>query len=457
MGQVDPYLAELSRTIDAAELGRRLRAARLAAGMTQAQVTDGEVSAAYLSRIEDGSRRPEARLLERMATRMGTSLEELLLDVSRDEAREFRHTVDHAELSLVGGGEPHAALDSVERVLREIPEDQMPDIRRAAQQVRALALETIGDLNGAIVTLEQLTSTPVPDATWLRSLIALSRCYRDSGDLDRAIDVGERATKVIEDLGIQGLTEAIQLTVTVAAAYHRRGDVDQAKRLCMRALDDAEKYDSPIAKASAYWNASIIETTAHGATPAAVHMSKQALALFELGEDNRNLARLRAEVADLELAQDPPDAAAALKTLDRAERELAGSGASAWDMAFVHLMRARAQVLLGAMTEALASVDRGLEVAPKPAPYLEAMAASIRGQVAASEGRLDEAREHYREAVYSATAVGSDHNAAQLWFELANLLAELGDHEGAVEAFRSAAASTGFRMRPTAPAPKPTG
>jgi tetratricopeptide (TPR) repeat protein len=341
-------------------------------------------------------------------------------------------------------------------VLREIPEGQLPDLRRAAQQVRARALETVGDLNGAIVALEQLTSTPVADASWLRALIALSRCYRDSGDLDRAIAVGERATKIIEDLGIQGLTEAIQLTVTIAAAYHDRGDVDHAKRLCMRALDDAEKYDSPIAKASAYWNASTIEAAAHGATPAAVDMSKKALALFELGEDNRNLVRLRAEVADLQLAQDPPDAAAALETLDRAEGELAGSGASAWDMAYVRLMRARAQVLLGAMTEALASVDRGLEVAPKPAPYLEASAASIRGQVAASEGRLDDARAHYREAVYSATAVGSDHNAAQLWFELANLLAELGDHEGAVQAFRSAAASTGFRMRRTATAPKPT-
>jgi tetratricopeptide (TPR) repeat protein len=453
---VDPYLADLSRTIDSAELGRRIRAARLVAGMTQAQVAGDDVSAAYLSRIEDGSRRPEVRLLERMATRMGTSIEDLLLDVSQDEARKYRLAVDHAELALVGG-DPGTALDGADRVLGEIPEGQLPDVRRAAHEVRARALEALGDLNGAIVALEELTATPIPQASWVRGLIALCRCYRDSGDLDRAIAVGERAAKVIEDLGIQGLTEAIQLTVTVAAAYHNRGDVEHAKRLCMRALDDAEKYDSPIAKASAYWNASSIETAAHGATPAAVQMAKKALALFELSEDIRNMVRLRAQLAVLQLAQEPPDARAALAMLDRAVLELEASEASAWDRAFVLMTRGRAHLLLGATAEALASVDQGVEVAPKPAPYLEAMAASIRGQVAAQEGRLDDARELYRQAVYSATAVGSDHRAAQLWFELADLLVDLGDHEGAVQAFRSAAAATGFRRTPVAATPKPAG
>ncbi|HEX2894960.1 MAG TPA: tetratricopeptide repeat protein [Marmoricola sp.] len=450
---MDPYLADLSRTIDSAELGRRIRAARLAAGMTQAQVAGDEVSAAYLSRIEDGSRRPEVRLLERMAARMGTSLEDLLLDVSQDEARKYRLALDHAELSLVGGA-PQTALDGVNAILDEIPEGQLPGLRRSAHQVRARALEAVGDLNGAIVALEELTATPIPDASWLRGLIALTRCYRDLGDVDRAIAVGERAATVIDDLGIQGLTEAIQLTVTVASAYHERGDVDHAMRLCMRALADAEKYDSPLAQASAYWNASVMETDAHGATPAALQMSQKALALFEVSEDHRNLSRLRSALASLQLAQEPPDPEGALETLDRAVRELEASDTSPADMSYALMIRGRAHLLLGDTTEALASAERGMEVAPKPSPYLDAMAGAIRGQVAALDGRFDDAREHYRQAVYSATTLGSDHHAAELWFELANLLAELGDHEGAVQAFRSAAAATGYRRHRIAPAPR---
>lgn len=421
--------------------------------MTQAQVAGEDVSAAYLSRIEDGSRRPEVRLLERMAMRMGTSIEDLLLDVSQDEARKYRLALDHAELSLVGG-EAQTALEGADRVLEAVPEGQLPDLRRAAQQLRARALESLGDFNAAILALEQLTATPVPDASWLRGLIALTRCYRDTGDVDRAIAVGERAAKVIQDLDIQGLTEAIQLTVTVASAYHERGDVDHAMRLCMRALDDAERYGSPLAQASAYWNASVMETDAHGATPAALQMSQKALALFELSEDRRNLPRLRSALASLQLAQDPPDPEGALETLDRTLRELAASDTSPADMSYALMVRGRAYLLLGATTEALASADRGAELAPKPSPYLEAMAGSIRGQVAALDGRFDDARGHYRQAVYAATTLGSDHQAAELWFELANLLAELGDHEGAVQAFRSAAAATGYRRQRIAPAPR---
>ena len=45
------------------------------------------------------------------------------------------------------------------------------------------------------------------------------------------------------------------------------------------------------------------------------------------------------------------------------------------------------------------------------------------------------------------TGAGADRGAAQLWFELADLLEDVGDVEAAREAYRSAAASTGLRSR----------
>ena len=45
------------------------------------------------------------------------------------------------------------------------------------------------------------------------------------------------------------------------------------------------------------------------------------------------------------------------------------------------------------------------------------------------------------------TGVGSDRNAAQLWFELAGLLEGVGELDAARDAYRSAAASTGLRDR----------
>lgn len=447
MRHVDPRLAELSRTMPASELGRRVRAARVAAGMTQAEIAGGEVTAAHVSRIESGQRRPEIRLLTHLAGRMGITLHELLTDQRVDDLRQLELMIDHAELALAGGDAP-AALEQASAALGRLPGTGTPQWL-AAKRVQAGAFEAHGDLSAAIAVLEEVTATPTADANWLRSLIALSRCYRDAGDFARAIAVGEKAGATIAQLGIEGLTEAIQLTVTVAAAYHRLGDTDQAMRTCLRALAAAERFDSPIAKASAYWNASTIETATNGATPAAVDMAKRALALFELGEDNRNLAKIRAEVATLQLAENPPDPRGALGTLDTAERELRWSGASAWEMALVHITRGRAHLMLGEYDEALASVDRGSEIAPAQAPFLLATSDAVRGQVAVREGRLDDARACYRRAILVLSGAGVDRGAAQLWFELADLLAEVGDTEGALQAFRSAGASSGLRVTPS--------
>lgn len=444
MGHMDLRLAEISRSIDPVELGRRIRVARVAAGMTQAQVAADEVTAAYLSRIEDGQRRPEAGLLERMAGRMGITLHELLTGITADRTRTVQLALDHAEISLASGD--HAtALQQASTVLTDSNADLPDDLKAIALRVQAGAFEAAGDLNGAIVILEELTSSPSADANWLRSLIALSRCYRDSGEFAKAIAVGETAAETISALGIEGLTEAIQLTVTVAAAYHRLGDLDEAMRACMRALQAAEKYDSPVAKASAYWNASVIENTARGATAMATDLARKALALFEAADDNRNLAKVRAEVATLQLSQDPPDGAAALETLKNAEQELTWSGASAWEIALLHITRGRAHMALGNHGAALEDIQTGLEMAPDQAPFLRASADSLKGRIAAAEGRLDDARSLYRNAVMELTGAGSDRDAAQLWFDLANLLSEVGDTEGALQAFRSAGASTGLR------------
>jgi tetratricopeptide (TPR) repeat protein len=443
MGHVDLHLAELSRTIDPAELGRRIRTARVAAGMTQAQVAAGEITAAYLSRIEDGQRRPEAGLLERMASRMGVSLDDLLLDVTRDKLLELELAVDHAELSLVSGNAA-AALDAVDSLLAETALDGLPTLRRSALRIRAGALENVGDLDGAILVLEDLFADPTPDAAWLKGLIALSRCYRDSGDYARAVKVGERASGIIEELELNGLTESIQLTVTVAGAQLFMGDAGQAMRSCMRALAAAEEHGSIPGKAAAYWNASVVEST-RGSTASAIEMARKALALFELSDDSRNLARLRSEVANLYLEQDPADPDMALATLANQEMGLSWSGASAWDFAYMHLLRGRAHILRGDRDEARACAEKVNELRPPDSPGLEAHNSVLLGRIAFLEGDQDAARRHFQSGALALTSIGSDRSAAQLWFELADLLASVGDHEGAVQAFRSAGASSGLR------------
>lgn len=438
---MEPRLAELSRSIEQAELGRRLRRARIGAGLTQSQVVAGEVSTAYLSQIESGHRRPEAGLLSRMAERLGVPLAELLDDTADDGHRALRLELDHAELKLASGDLAGAVadLDRIEPGLAS-----WPSLRRAGMYARARAVEALGDYNEAILLLEDLTSEASADASWLKACMALCRCYRQAGDTSAAIAAGERASQIAQDLGMEGTTEAIQLSVTVAWAYATIGDNDRALRMCLRALQVAERYgSSPVARGSAYWNASIIQSR-RGNVEAALEFSGKALAIFEQADDNRALAGLRAEVADLHLATDPPRPETALEMLDLAEQEMDWSATTRSDRASMLVTRARAHLLRGDTASARLELDRAREVMPEAATFVQAFAASLAGQVAMAEGDAGEARRHYAEGARILTGAGADRRIGRLWTELGDLLAQAGDNDAAVQAFRAGAVASGF-------------
>jgi len=436
-------LAELSRTIDPGELGRRIRNARVAAGMTQGQLAGGEVTAAYVSRIEDGQRRPEFGLLGRMTERMGTTLEGLLDDSTSPERMQLMLAMDHAELEL-RGGEAGKALEAARKISKELASGGPEDLQQRCAILRAGVLEATGDLNGAIMELEKLVASPSQSAEWLRCLISLSRCYRESGDLDRAITVGEDAAALIDELDLVGMTESIQLTVTIASAYMLRGDVDHALRLCRTAIERAEDAQSPIARASAYWNASLIESR-KGSGQAALDLARLALTYFEIGDDSRNLARLRGHVADMQLELDPPDAHGALETLKRAAAELEWSPGGAVDRGSQLLTEARAHLLLGDTSKAREAYEQALTLTPESASVSRAFALALKGQIDMEEGDQASARESFISAVRLLSSIGADREAAQLWFELGGLLREVGEPEAALDAFQRAAASTGLR------------
>ena len=55
---MDSRGAAMLKEIDPAQLGDRIRAARVAKGWTQTQLAGTEISVGYVSRIESGQRRP---------------------------------------------------------------------------------------------------------------------------------------------------------------------------------------------------------------------------------------------------------------------------------------------------------------------------------------------------------------------------------------------------------------
>lgn len=442
---MDARQAELLQEIDPAELGHRIRAARVAKGLTQGDLAGETVSIGYVSRIESGARRPNAKVLEQLAARLGTSVEELLSGVAPRELDEIRLELDYAELSLESG-EAREALTRSDEALALARKAGLAEFIDRGRYLRGRALEALGEVDDAIIELETLIAEGGTGLLRIKAGMALSRNYRESGDFAMAIEIGERLLDELAGTPLARCDESVQLSVTVAAAYHERGDTRQAVRLCRRALLKAEELDSPIARASAYWNASLFESE-RGSVHDAVPLAARALALLGEGQDARNLARLRLHLGTMQLELDPPQVEEARRNLEQSAEELAASSAGAVDRARNQLGLARIDLLRGQTSTALAESRRVYDAVRGQSPLVAAYAKTIEGQAWAAQGQPERALGAYQQAVLALTGLGADRSAAQLWFELAGLLEELDQFDAARSAYRSAAASAGLRSQ----------
>jgi hypothetical protein len=87
---------------------------------------------------------------------------------------------------------------------------------------------------------------------------------------------------------------------------------------------------------------------------------------------------------------------------------------------------------------------------PEPSPLLLCELArieTVEGRTLAAEGSTDLAALSYQKAVHRLSAIGADQSAAQVWFDLADLLGGVGLTEESLDAYRRAAVSTGLRAR----------
>ena len=444
MSHMHPSNAELLHSVDLSELGTRVRAARLAKGWTQTDLAGSDISVGYVSRIESGSRRPNLAVLTSLASRLGTPIEQLLQGVTASQYDEIRLGLDYAELALETGESVDAEMQA-QKHLGLAVQSSLTDLANRGRYLFARALEANGDLDGAIIQLEDLVKS-ASGLILIQGGIALSRCYRETGDLALAIEAGERIEGLIADAGLEATDEAVQLSLTVAAAYIDRGDLHRANRICTRAAERAEQLPTTVARAGAYWNSSYIYSE-RGDIQGALPLASRALALLAEGRDARNLARLRVRVGELQLQADPPEIEKALEQLSRAREELASSSASELDRAYNELTIAQAHLMSSDYDRAIASAELAEAMAGPDGHLVKAGALVVRGQVFAMTGRSGDARQAYGNAVFALSGAGADRDSAQMWFELADLLEDVGDLDGAREAYRSAAATTGLASR----------
>jgi len=425
----------------------RVRQARLAAGLSQTALAGDALSPSYISLIESGRREPTDAALGVIAERLGSTVEYLKHgDEGPAEAR-AKLALDYARLDLVSG-EASSARD---RILALDLEPVTRQVRVEALLALAQAHEMLGDLESAVGVLEPLLTQARVEQHHLdaaAAATALVASYVESGDLGRAIEVGDRQLAELEEAGLTGTDEHLRLGSTTLWAYVERGDLLYATHRAAELIRQAESLGTPRGRGSVYWNAALVAEQRHD-YGLAKRYTERALALLGEGEVSRDIPRLRLNYAWLLLRSDPAEPATALEQLDRAAPELQVSGSEV-EMARLDVERSRAHLMQGDPVAAemygRAALDRLGDQ-----PRLDGAAAQLAiGDALHARGEVEAASRAYRWAADMLGMMSASRQSAAVWRELGDRFLGHGDVTGAAQAFDRALREAGFR--PAVPA-----
>jgi tetratricopeptide (TPR) repeat protein len=431
---------------DAVELGSRIRSVRRERGLTQAELAGPELSESYISLIEGGKRQPGRRTLQAIAERLDLSVDELTnRSVPADPQIGF--ALAFVELAVMNGD-----AGSARSAIAAIYEDSRLDGQSAARvlAVEAKLAEAEGDLETAISLFEKQLGDEFTDATaWAEAATSLVRCHRERGNLSEAIDVGEKCTAQLVAAGLSGTPQHVGVGLTMASAYHERGDVVRAGRIVEALVAESERVGSREARGSAYWNAALIARS-EGRQIDAVKLAEKAVALVSEGDDTRRLARLTAAQAGILLSVDEPQVDKAMDLLRRSYAQMEEYGTTV-DQASIATELGRAAILVGQANEAEGWARRSLELLGEEPRLETAHSWMILAQAKAMLGESEEASRTARLSASMLDAMGASRQAAQIWKDLGDLMRQQGEHGEACVAYDRALESMG--LSPTAKAP----
>jgi tetratricopeptide (TPR) repeat protein len=413
---------------DPVAVGRRLRKAREAAGVTQRDLSFEGCTAAYISRIEAGARVPSLQILHEFARRLGVHPE--YLATGSQEPDDLSSALLEAEVALRLGDEELAAeLYEAARAAADLP----ADLAQAQLGLGRLAVRR-GKIANGIALLEQaLDSGELGPGDASAAANALGRSYVSQSRYDEAFAVFER---FFDDARARGdHFDQIRFALLLANTYVDHGDYARAHATLGEILDLARQSADPMVRASLYWSQSRAHLS-QGEPDRAAEYAQLAIATLQASEQTLEAARALLLLAFIENDRGNPEAA--LELIDEGEPIVAAAG-EATDAAMFAVERARALSALGQGDEAaellLGIIPRLNAAAPKDA----ARAYSAVADVFRKQGDTARALELYELAVDQAPV--ADRHVVAALTAMAEIHEELGNGDMALELLKQALAA----------------
>jgi|GEM_PF-1272501 len=180
-----------------ASIGARVRALRLEAGWTQAELGK-PFSKGYISQIESGRLAPSLALLSVIATRLGTSVERLAPEIETGNRSEDVARLWDAAERLGRHGENESEIGMLEQATRLAAVVDDPALRGQSMLRYADALRRAGQAGAALEAVAgafEALGSAGPSRLFGQCYLAAALAHRDRGDLERARSCFEQVLK----------------------------------------------------------------------------------------------------------------------------------------------------------------------------------------------------------------------------------------------------------------------
>lgn len=417
-----------SHVDDPAAVGRRLRQAREAAGLTQRELSFEGCTAAYVSRIEAGARVPSLQILREFGNRLGVSAD--YLATGSNDLRALSSDLLEAEICLQLGDEEHAA-ELYEAARNEA--DSVAALAQAQLGLGRLALRR-GEIPDGIALLEEaLASGTLATGDASAAADALGRSYAAQARFDEAFAL---FGPLLDEARTRGAPlEELRFALLLANTYVDSGDFGRAHETLGQVLDLARKTADPTYRASVYWSQSRVHL-ARGEPDPAAEYAQLAIATLKASEQTLEAARALLLLAFIENDRGNPETA--LELVEEGEPIVVASR-EVTDAAMFAVERARALSALGQGEEAaellLGIVPRLIAAAPKDAARAYLAVADIFRK----QGDIPRALELYELAVEQAPVPGK--SVASAFTAMAEIREEQGETQMALDLLKRALAA----------------
>jgi tetratricopeptide (TPR) repeat protein len=234
---------------------RRLKQARLSAGMTQAQLAEPMYTHAYVSTLEAGRRQPSPTAAKHFAQKLGMDVDELLTGRPPHLAASLRLSLQEARVAL-SRGEFEETQRAVQKIVKEAKKYRLLRLQAAATELLALTAERRNQLGEALElyqeTEELLAEEPVTALASPRA--GRIRCMHINGDPRYGIYLGESLLEQMRQKRLDDPSARVRIQAPLVLSYFETGMRRQASAAADELLRLAPRVTDPFNLAVMHMN-----------------------------------------------------------------------------------------------------------------------------------------------------------------------------------------------------------